>query len=102
MNSGGVCHGGVLMSLADLAMGAGSFAAGGEHPCATIAFDAQFLAAARPGALLLAEARQLRRVRMLSFMDCALWAGGRQVLRASGIWKYLESRGPGDRPLERV
>lgn len=102
MNSGGVCHGGVLMSLADLAMGAGSFAAGGDHPCATIAFDAQFLAAAKRGERLLAEACQLRRVRELSFMECALWSGGRQVMRASGIWKYLASRAPGERPIERV
>ncbi|GMG81061.1 PaaI family thioesterase [Paralimibaculum aggregatum] len=95
LNQGGVCHGGVLMTLADVAMGAGSFAAGGEHPCATIAFDAQFLAAAKQGTLLLAESRQLRRVRELSFMDCALWSGGRQVMQASGIWKYLASRAPG-------
>jgi uncharacterized protein (TIGR00369 family) len=101
MNSNGVCHGGVLMSVADLAMGAGSFAAGGEHPCATIAFDAQFLAPAREGETLLADARQLRRARELSFMECTLWSGGRQVMRASGIWKYLSGKGPAARPGRR-
>ncbi len=95
VNLGGVCHGGVLLSLADVAMGAGSFAAGEDHPCATIDLSAQFLAAAKPGEWLLAEARQLRRVRSLSFMDCTVWSGGRQVLNASGIWKYLDSREPG-------
>ncbi len=98
INVGGVCHGGALMSLADVAMGAGSYAAGGDRPCATITFDAEFLAAAKLGQTLLAEARQLRAVRDLSFMDCALHAGGRQVLRASGIWKYLSSERPGAVP----
>ncbi|MEM9144978.1 MAG: PaaI family thioesterase [Pseudomonadota bacterium] len=95
INIGGVCHGGVLMSLADVAMGAGSFAAGDDHPCATISFDAQFLAAAKHGQWLIARSQQMRRVRELSFMACALSSGGRPVMRASGIWKYLASRGPG-------
>ncbi|MGF1445631.1 MAG: PaaI family thioesterase [Pikeienuella sp.] len=99
LNSGGVCHGGVLMTLADIAMGAGSYAAGDNYPCATITFDSQFLAAAKGGQWLIATARQLRRVRELSFMDCEIAAGGRLVMRASGIWKYLASRAPGALPL---
>jgi len=95
INVGGVCHGGVLLSLADVAMGAGTYAAGGDHPCATIEIDGHFLAAAKRGQLLLADARQNRRVKALSFMQCEIWAGGRQVMRASGIWKYLDSRTPG-------
>lgn len=98
INVGGVCHGGVLLSLADVAMGAGSFAAGNDHPCATIQIDGHFLAAAKQGQTLLAEARQNRRVRALSFMECDIWAGERRVMRASGIWKYLESRTPGAAP----
>ena len=90
INIGGVCHGGVLLSLADVAMGAATYAAGGQRPCATIDLDAHFLAAAKAGQTLVAEARQLRLVRTLSFMECEIWAGGRQVMRASGIWKYLE------------
>ncbi len=95
VNVGGVCHGGVLLSLADVAMGASTFAAGDGHPCATIQLDGQFLAAAKAGQRLLAEATQLRRVRELSFMACEIRAGGRQVMRAGGIWKYLSSRAPG-------
>ena len=100
LNSGGVCHGGVLLSLADLAMGAGSYAAAGGHPCATIELDSHFLAAAKPGQTLIAASRQTRHVRALSFMQCEIWAGGRQVMRASGIWKYLESRSRGAPPVE--
>jgi len=95
INVGGVCHGGLLLSLADVAMGASTFAAGDGHPCATIQLDGHFLAAAKEGQRLLAVATQLRRVRELSFMACAIWAEGRHVMRASGTWKYLSSRSPG-------
>jgi uncharacterized protein (TIGR00369 family) len=95
INVGGVCHGGVLMALADIAMGTSTFEAGGGHPCATIEMNCHFLAAAKRGQRLMARTRQLRRVRELSFMECELWAGGRQVMRASGLWKYLASRAPG-------
>ncbi len=57
--------------------------------------DSHFLAAAKAGQRLLAVATQLRKVRELSFMQCEVWAEGRQVMRASGTWKYLASRAPG-------
>jgi uncharacterized protein (TIGR00369 family) len=95
VNVGGVCHGGMLLSLADVAMGASTFTAGGGHPCATIQMDGHFLAAAKAGQRLIAVATQLRKVRELSFMQCEIWAEGRQVMRASGTWKYLASGAPG-------
>ncbi|MEM0945586.1 MAG: PaaI family thioesterase [Pseudomonadota bacterium] len=99
-NSGGVCHGGVTLTLVDLTMGAASFEASGGRPCATIQLDSHFLAAGKIGDRLLSEARQLRQVRDLSFMECEVWAlgegGARRVLRASGTWKYLASKRPGD------
>ena len=95
MNKGGVCHGGVYMTLADVAMGAAAFEAGGNQPCATVDFDAHFLAAAKLGQVLLATARLNRLVSGICFMECELTAGGRTCLRASGIWKYLSKRKAG-------
>lgn len=95
VNVGGVCHGGMLLSLADVAMGASTFTAGNGHPCATIQMDGHFLAAAKIGQRLIAVATQLRKVRELSFMQCEIWAGDRQVMRASGTWKYLASGAAG-------
>ena len=95
VNVGGVCHGGMLLSLADVAMGASTFTAGGGHPCATIQMDSHFLAAAKADQRLVAVATQLRKVRDLSFMQCEIWAEGRQVMRASGTWKYLSKGAPG-------
>lgn len=93
INIGGVCHGGVLLTLADVAMGAATFESGGRRPCATIELGSHFLAGTKRGQTALAVSRQSRGVRDLSFMECEIWAGGRPVMRASGIWKYLASRG---------
>lgn len=92
-NAGGVCHGGVTMTLADLTMGTATFEAGGNRPCATIEMSSHFIAAAKIGQQMLSVATQLRGVRDLSFMSCEIWAldesGSRLVMRASGLWKYL-------------
>lgn len=92
INNGGVCHGGVYMSLADVAMGAASSQLADRNPCATIDFSAHFLAAAKEGQTLVAHVRLNRRVSGVSFMECEIWAGGRKCLHASGIWKDLSER----------
>ncbi len=91
INRGGVCHGGVYMSLADVGMGASAFEAGGGKACATIDFKAHFLAAAKEGQTLVCEARLNRLVSGIAFMECTLTAGDRTCMTASGIWKFLKS-----------
>lgn len=99
LNQGGVCHGGVLMSLVDIAMGSGAWHSGGMHGCATIQMESKFLAAAKEGQTLLAMATQSRRTRDLSFMACDVWGGGRLVFKANGVWKYLATFEPQTKPL---
>ena len=94
LNVGGVCHGGALLTLADVAMGTASYEAAGGHPCATIEFGSHFIAAAKKGQTALAVVRQERRARDLSFMSAEIHAGGRLSVRASGIWKYRASAAP--------
>ena len=89
INIGGVCHGGVYMSLADVTMGAAAHSAADRQRCATIDFQAHFLAAAKLDQWLVAEAKLNRMVSGIVFMECELWAGGRHCMRANGIWKLL-------------
>ena len=93
MNFGGVAHGGVLMALADVTMGIGAHSTAGRQRCATIDFEAHLLAAAKRGQMLLCQARLNRIVSGVIFMESQLWAGGRQCMRASGIWKILSRAG---------
>ena len=74
-------------------MGSAAYAAGGRRPCTTIEMDAHFIAAAKLGQRLIGAAHVARATREIAFMECRLYAGGRQTLRASGVWKYLAPRG---------
>lgn len=75
INLGGVCHGGVSMTLADIGMGYAAATALGRVGCTTIAFDAQFIAAAKLGQTLHGVARVTRATRDLAFVEGALYAG---------------------------
>ncbi len=93
INIGGVCHGGVLLTVADVAMGWMARRLADDASVATIDLDAHFLAGAKLGQTLVAEARCNRRVRDLAFMTCRIKADGRDVFAASGIWKALAGGG---------
>ncbi|MGG7568128.1 PaaI family thioesterase [Rhodovulum sp. DZ06] len=90
INAGGVCHGGVSLSLLDNGMGGAAWEAGGRKPCATIELDSHFLAAAKLGQTLEGWAKVLRCTSGLAFMEGGLSAGGRETMRARGVWKYLD------------
>lgn len=91
MNSAGVCHGGVLMSVADTGMGTAAFTTAGSA-VATIDFECDFLAAAKNGQLLHGVCSVARAAREFLFMEGDFYAGERRVLRASGIWVVRSRR----------
>jgi len=87
-NANGVCHGGVLMSVADSAMGSCAFLAAGG-PVATVDFECDFLAAARIGERIHGIAKVVRKARNIIFMETDVYSDERRVLRTSGIWAVL-------------
>ncbi|MEM7060464.1 MAG: PaaI family thioesterase [Pseudomonadota bacterium] len=90
INLGGVCHGAVYMALADVTMGIAALQLSEWRQCATIDFQAQFMAAAKKGQTLLCAAILNRAVGDLVFMQAEIWAEGRQCAHSSAIWKVLE------------
>lgn len=93
MNSVGVCHGGLLMSVGDTGMGTSAYTAAGSA-VATIDFECDFLAAAKLGQMLHGQCKVARSARELIFMEGELFADDRRVLRMSGIWVVRRTRGP--------
>ncbi len=91
VNYGGVCHGGVLFTLLDYAMGVGAAEASEDRLASTISMNTHFVAAARPGALLHGEARAVRATRELCFMESEVWGGDRLAAQASAVFKYLNA-----------
>ncbi|HLE96009.1 MAG TPA: PaaI family thioesterase [Candidatus Thermoplasmatota archaeon] len=86
-NQFGVLHGGLQMSLLDMAMGslvARSLAPG--ETTASVSIATEFLAGGRAGRVV-AKARLVKRGKTVAFPEAELVdAAGRVLSRASGVW----------------
>jgi acyl-coenzyme A thioesterase 13 len=87
MNSRGICHGGVLATLADLSLGYAMHAkSGGKASFVTAHLAVDYAGAARAGDWI-ESAVDIQRVgTRLAFANCYLVAGGRAIVRASAIF----------------
>ncbi|MGE0717693.1 MAG: PaaI family thioesterase [Alphaproteobacteria bacterium] len=95
-NPVGACHGGMLMTCADVIMGFGlGDALGGGGFVPTIGLTGDFLAPAPAGAFVSGRADILRRGRRIGFAQCLLAADGTAVLRASGTFQLDRRPDPG-------
>lgn len=88
-NRRGVVQGGMIMTFADRALGAGTRHVSGGLPVATVQLDVHFLDATAIGSFVTTRPRVLRRTSSLFFMEGELRAGDRVVASAHGIWKLV-------------
>lgn len=93
-NSRGICHGGLLATLADLALGyamqsrlEGDKAGGGF---VTVQLSVDYAGSAKIGDWIESEVRIQRIGARLAFADCYLVAGGARIVRASAIFARAE------------
>ena len=87
-NPADICHGGMLMTLADMLLGMGSNYQGklGRF-LPTVSMTTDFMAPAPLGCWLEGRTEVLRTTRNLVFAQCLVTADGNLSLRASGIMK---------------
>ena len=91
-NSHGIVHGGLLMTMIDLAM----VIAAKQNPneqLVTVSLNSEFVAAARTGDLLEARGTLVRRTRSLAFVRGEVITGDRTLLAASAVLKPIGTRG---------
>ena len=90
LNSGGITHGGFIMSLMDSGMGTAAHRTIGPNGRgATISLDVKFISASYAGDILTGSARVLKKTRSLVFMRGELFCGDNLIATAEGIWKSL-------------
>ena len=87
-NQGGIAHGGVLMTFADIVM-ARAVLGVADLPFVTAQMNAQFTAPAKLGAWVEGRAHVSRRTKDLAFVSCEVIAEGVPVLISTGIFKIL-------------
>lgn len=96
MNSWKVAHGGVVMTLADIALGVAVLTlARGAHGAMTIELKVSFLGPAK--GRLAAEGRCLKAGKSLAFCEGEVLDGeGNVVAKALGTYRVRRGEGPGD------
>ncbi|HEX3809809.1 MAG TPA: PaaI family thioesterase [Rhizomicrobium sp.] len=89
VNMRGVLHGGMLMTFADLSLGAAVWDATDHAPCVTLNMQTHFLKPGHAGDLVEVLPQLTRRTRSLVFMRGDFTVGGEILMTASSIWKLL-------------
>lgn len=102
-NPAKICHGGMLMTFADMQLPFGIRLQALSDPgfLPTVSLSAEFMAPAPLGAWVQGRTDVLKTTRNLAFAQCLLTADGEPVLRASGIFKVASTKGD-IAPLDRV
>lgn len=89
MNGSGSLHGGVLMTLADIAMSQTSRAISDAKSCSTVALTCDFVGPGKLGDVIEARVRVTRQTRTLIFLSADIVCAGRPVAVATGLWKIV-------------
>ncbi len=91
LNRVNVAHGGVLMTLADNALGDAVIHAFDEPvSVVTVSMSTDFITSATLGEWVVAETEVHRRGRRLMFVECMLRAGDRKIMRASAVMSLIK------------
>ena len=86
-NHRGTVQGGLLSTFADFALGrAIEFDAPDDHDRATVSLTVDYLKPAEPGDWIESRTSTDRVGRTLSFADCALVVGDREIVRARAVY----------------
>lgn len=89
-NSAGVTHGGLLMTMADLALCAAAREGLPDERAITVQLDAQFVSAGEVGDFIIARAEIVRRGGTLIFVRGQITAGERILLSASAVTRRVK------------
>lgn len=88
-NAHGIVHGGVMMTMADLAICAAAKEDRAREFVVTVSMNADFVAAGERGALLEAKAEVTRRTGTLAFVRTQVSAGARVLLNCNAVVRRI-------------
>jgi uncharacterized protein (TIGR00369 family) len=87
MNCAGTVHGGMLMSLADIAMSRAARDGTDAQNSSTVSLSCDFVGPGKLADVIEARVRVTRRTRTIVFLSADILSAGRTLLVASGVWK---------------
>ena len=89
-NTSGAIHGGLLMTMADLALCAEANREMPEERSITISLNSEFVAAGQAGDFVVARAEVIRRTGSMVFVRGQITAGDRVLLNSSAVVKRVK------------
>jgi uncharacterized protein (TIGR00369 family) len=92
INNAGIAHGGMMMSFADLTLARGVRAANDGGPGVTVRMVSDFHGPARLGDWVEGHATVTRSTRTMIFVSAEIFASGRLIMTASGVFRRIRSR----------
>ena len=94
-NTRGIVHGGMLVTLADSALGIVLYnSRTPPQPIVTVNLSTDFIESAYPGDWVEAHVDILRIGKRLAYANCYLQVGDRRILRASGVFALMPPVNP--------
>ncbi|MGD0192243.1 MAG: PaaI family thioesterase [Rhizomicrobium sp.] len=89
VNRRNVVHGGMLLTFADLALGAAAWDFADRAPSVTLGMQTQFLKSAQLGDVIEVKPQLMRKTRALLFIRGDFKVADDTVFVASSVWKQL-------------
>ena len=87
-NSGGVAHGGMLMSIADYSLCSAAMESR-EKYVATISFRSEFISGAKIGSLLVVHTKISKHTKSLVFGGGVIISEGKKIMNFTGVVKKI-------------
>ncbi len=94
INATGVVHGGLLMTMADLAICYTARQGFPDERTITVSMNSDFVDGGKLGEFIVAQAEVIRRTGSFVFMRTQVITGDRVLLNVSGVVKRIKPRSP--------
>ena len=99
LNTAGITHGGFIAAVIDAGAGTAAHRVSDNDPCVTISLELKFISTVKLGQELIGTTKIQKKTRSMVFLTCELTVEKKIVATASGVWKILNKKLSGAKPV---
>ena len=99
LNAAGITHGGFIATVIDAGAGTAAHRVADQNPCVTISLEIKFISQVKLGQELVGKTKIQKKTKSMVFLTCELTVEKKIVATASGVWKILNKKLSGAKPV---
>jgi len=99
LNTAGIAHGGFIAAVIDAGAGTAAHKVSNNNPCVTISLELKFISPVKLGQELIGTTKIQKKTKSMVFLTCELTVEKKIVATASGVWKILNKKLSGAKPV---